>query len=283
MTNKSSVRRRSNQRIPLPLVLVLLGYVVLNLYPFAWMVATSFKTKKDSFVSDGLIPHPFSTEAWPSVWEQMNVPSALANSVIYAGVTVVAVLIIYPMAGFVFAHARFRGKNVLFGALLASLLVPSIVLLVPIVILAQETGLVNNWFGILLPTISAAGPIPLYLTRNYFALLPGELLDAAKVDGASLFMTYRRVFLPLSIPALTTSAILTLVYVWNTYILPSLLITDEGKFTLPLRLFGFDASGAPGRNELMAGAVIIIIPLIGAFLILQRYYIAGLASGATKS
>ena len=141
----------------------------------------------------------------------------------------------------------------------------------------------NTWVGLLLPTISAAGPVPLYLMRNYFSLLPGELLEAAKLDGASFFASYVRIFLPLSIPALTTSAILTLVYVWNTYILPSLLITDQGKFTLPLQLFSLNASGAPGRNELMAGAILIIVPLIAAFLLLQRYYIAGLMSGATKS
>lgn len=283
MTGTAIGRRQLRQRIPFPLVVVLLVYVVLNLYPFVWMVATSFKTRNDSFTSSGLVPRPFSTEAWPSVWDQMNVVGALGNSLVYAGATVAAVLLIYPMAGFVFAHARFRGREVLFAALVAGLLVPNIVLLVPIVILAQETGTVNTWIGLLLPTISAAGPIPLYLMRNYFALLPAELLEAATLDGASFFASYVRIFLPLSVPALTTSAILTLVYVWNSYILPSLLITDDGKFTLPLQLFSLDASGAPGRNELMAGAIIIILPLIVAFLVLQRYYIAGLASGASKS
>ena len=283
MSRTRPQRRRLSQRIPLPLAVLMLVYVVLNLYPFVWMIATSFKTRTDSFTNSSLVPHPVSTEAWPSVWGQMDVIGALGNSLLYSGATVAAVLAIYPMAGFVFAHAQFRGRDALFGALVVGLLVPNIVLLVPIVILAQETGTVNTWVGLLLPTISAAGPVPLYLMRNYFSLLPGELLEAAKLDGASFFASYVRIFLPLSIPALTTSAILTLVYVWNTYILPSLLITDQGKFTLPLQLFSLNASGAPGRNELMAGAILIIVPLIAAFLLLQRYYIAGLMSGATKS
>lgn len=262
--------------------LAMLGYVALNVYPFLWMVLTSFKTKADSFADSGLIPRQLSTEGYSSAWSQLDALTAFGNSLLYAGLSIGAVLLIYPMAAFVFAHVEFRGREPLFYALISSLLVPSIVLLVPIVILAQEAGLLNTWVGVLLPTVSAAGAIPLFLLRNYYRLLPRELLEAARIDGASYFTAYRRIYLPLSLPALTTVTILTLVYVWNAYILPSLLLTDESKFTLPLALFSLNASGSPGRNELMAGAVMVVVPLILAFVSLQRYYVAGLTVGATK-
>ena len=279
----TSARSRRESRIPIPLGLLLGLYVAANLYPFIWMVTTSFKSRSQSFTDSGLVPHPATTAGWSSVWEQLNAVTALKNSLIYSVLSVLGVLLIYPMAGFVFAHVRFRGREVLFAALISGLLVPGIVLLVPIVILAQETHLINTWPGLLLPTISAAGPVPLYLLRNYFRLLPGELLEAARLDGASYFTAYRRIYLPLSVPALTTASILTLVYVWNAYIMPSLLLTDGSKFTLPLALFTLNTSGSPGRNELMAGAIMEILPLVVAFLALQRYYIAGLSAGATKS
>ena len=280
-----TMRRRDHGQLlsRLPIGLLLGLYVTANLYPFIWMVATSFKTRTQSIVDNGLIPHPLTGVGWVNVWHQIDAAAAFKNSLIYTSASVLGVLIIYPMAGFIFAHVRFRGRETLFAALVSGLLVPGIVLLVPTVILAQETGLINTWVGVLLPTIAAAGPLPLYLMRNYYRLLPGELLDAARIDGANYFTAFRRIYLPLSVPALTTVSILTLVYVWNAYILPSLLLTDGSKITLPLALFNLNTSGSPGRNELMAGAIMVILPLIVAFLSLQRYYIAGLTAGATKA
>jgi multiple sugar transport system permease protein len=283
-THRSPVSRtsRRHKRIPLPLAGLLLVYVAANLYPFVWMLATSFKTRTNSFADSGIWPSPASTEGWRDAWHNLDAGSATLNSLLYSGLTVAGVLIVYPMAGFALALIRFRGRDVLFGLLVSGLLVPGIVLLIPTVILAQDVHLINTWPGVLLPTITAAGPIPLYLMRNYFRLLPPDLLEAARIDGASYFATYRRIYLPLSAPALATVSILTLVYVWNSYILPSLLLTDSSKFTLPLALYNLDATGDPGRNVIMAAAIMVIIPLIVAFLALQRYYIAGLAAGATK-
>jgi ABC-type glycerol-3-phosphate transport system permease component len=266
----------------LPLAALLLVYVVANLYPFVWMLATSFKTRTNSFADSGIWPSPASTEGWRDAWHNMNAGSATLNSLLYTGLTLAGVLIVYPMAGFVLALIRFRGREAVFGLLVSGLLVPGIVLLIPTVILAQKAHLINTWPGVLLPTITAAGPIPLYLMRNYFRLLPPDLLEAARIDGASYFTAYRKIYLPLSAPALATVGILTLVYVWNTYILPSLLLTDQSKFTLPLALYNLDATGDPGRNVIMAAAIMVIMPLIVAFLALQRYYIAGLSAGATK-
>jgi len=261
----------------------LAAYVVANVYPFLWMVGMSFKTRNQSFADSGLLPNPPTLDSYGTVIREVDLGGAFLNSMLYSGLTLVAVLAIYPMASFVLAHIRFRGRGAVFGALISGMFVPGIVLLVPTVILVQEVHLMNNWVGLLLPTIAAAGPIPVFLMRNYFALLPDELLQAARIDGASVFMAFRKIFLPLSLPALTTVAILTLVYVWNSYILPSLIITDPEMATLPLALFRLRTSGTPAPSELMAGALLVIIPLIVAFVALQRYYVAGLTAGATKS
>lgn len=263
-------------------IVFLAVYVVANVYPFLWMVSTSFKPRDESFLNSGLIPTTPSVEGYVSVAQEINLPQAFGNSAFYSLITLAAVLAIYPMAAFVLAHVKFTGRETVFAALISGLLVPAIVLLVPIVILVQEANLINSWVGLLLPTVVAAGPIPLFLMRNYFSLLPGELLDAAKIDGANYFTAFRKIFLPLSAPALTTVSILTLVYVWNSYILPSLIITDPGMATLPLALFALNTSGSPAPNELMAGSLLVILPLIVAFLFLQRYYIAGLTAGSTK-
>lgn len=263
-------------------IIFLAVYVIANVYPFLWMVSTSFTTREQSYLNSGLVPNPPSVEGYQAVAGAINLPLAAANSVIYSVLTLAAVLLIYPMAAFVLAHVPFRGRGLVFSALISGLLVPGIVMLVPIVILIQEANLLNNWLGLLLPTVVAAGPIPLFLMRNYYGLLPSELLDAARIDGASYFTSFRRIFLPLSVPALTTVSILTLVYVWNSYILPSLIITDPRMATLPLALFSLNASGSPAPNELMAGALLVILPLIVAFLFLQRYYVAGLTAGSTK-
>jgi ABC-type glycerol-3-phosphate transport system permease component len=233
-------------------------------------------------LDNGLIPSPATGEAYVTVASAIDLPQAAANSVLYSALTLACVLLIYPMAGFVLALIPFRGSNTVFAALVSGLLVPVIVLLVPIVILVQETHLLNTWLGLLLPTVVAAGPVPLFLMRNYFALLPRDLLDAARIDGANYFGAFRRIYLPLSVPALTTVSILTLVYVWNSYILPSLIISDPRMATLPLALFSLNTSGDPAPNELMAGGLLVILPLIIAFLFLQRYYVAGLTAGATK-
>jgi ABC-type glycerol-3-phosphate transport system permease component len=263
-------------------IVFLAAYVIANVYPFLWMVMTSFKTNKQSYADSGLIPSPFTVEAYGHVASAIDLPTAFLNSLIYSTLTLAGVLIIYPMAAFVLVHVQFRGRQGIFALLISGMLVPSIVLLVPTVILVQQLNLINTWAGLLLPTITAAGPVPLFLMRNYFALLPGELLDAARIDGATFFTAYRKIFLPLSVPALTTVSILTLVYVWNAYILPSLLITDPSLATLPLALFRLNTSGSPAPSELMAGAILVILPLIAAFLALQRYYVAGLTAGATK-
>ncbi|HWM33047.1 MAG TPA: carbohydrate ABC transporter permease [Pseudolysinimonas sp.] len=257
-------------------------YVVANVYPFLWMVSTSFKTREQSYLDNGLIPSPITGDAYATVASAINLPQAVANSVLYSGMTLACVLLIYPMAGFVLALIPFRGSNTVFAALVSGLLVPVIVLLVPIVILVQEAHLLNTWLGLLLPTVVAAGPVPLFLMRNYFALLPRDLLDAARIDGANFFGAFRRIYLPLSVPALTTVSILTLVYVWNSYILPSLIISNPDMATLPLALFSLNTSGHPAPSELMAGGLLVILPLIVAFLFLQRYYVAGLTAGATK-
>lgn len=269
-------------RPPVGLSVVMAAYAVANVYPFLWMVGTSFKSRKDSFVNTALLPNDWSVDGYTVAWAELKAAPSFANSVAYSLLTLICVLAIYPMAGFVLAQHRFRGRDALFWTLISSLAVPGITLLVPTVILIARFGLMNNWIGVLLPTVCAAGPVSLYLMRNYYGLLPRELLEAATIDGASHFGAFRRVFLPLSGPALTTVSILTLVYVWNAYILPSLILNDGAHNTLPLSLFNMQATGDIGRNALMAGAVLVVIPLIAAFLALQRYYIAGLTAGVGK-
>jgi multiple sugar transport system permease protein len=262
--------------------LLLAVFALANVYPFLWMITGSLKPNNELLGNPSLIPNEWQTGVLLDTWQRFEFFRYFGNSVIYTGASLVGILLIYPLAAFAFAKLEFRGRDPLFAMFLAILLVPGITTLIPMVILIQSLGLINTWPGLILPTINGAAPLAVFLMRNYFRALPSELFDAARLDGASTFATYRRIYLPLSAPAVTTIAILNAITIWNAYIAPSLLISNKEMFTLPLGLFSIRTSAAPEWNTLLAGSLFVVAPLILAFVVFQRYYISGITAGATR-
>jgi ABC-type glycerol-3-phosphate transport system permease component len=202
---------------------------------------------------------------------------------------VAGIILIYSMAGFGFAKTNFVGRNVLFLAFLGLLFVPGVTVLVPLVQLLRALGLIGRdatqvatYFGLIMPIINGAGPLSIFLFRNYFATLPGELYDAARVDGSSQWGIYFRIFLPLSAPVIATVGILNFIGTWNAFIWPSIVLNNPDWFTLPLKLQDLDLQIVIQWNVRMAGSLITVIPVIIVFLFLQRYYIRGLTAGAIR-
>ncbi|OJW03482.1 MAG: hypothetical protein BGO39_10555 [Chloroflexi bacterium 54-19] len=269
--------------------ILLIIYAIASVYPFLWMVSSAFKSNQEVLTSKSLIPNEIRFDIIVNTWNTLNFWQYFINSMIVTVAVVVLVVLVYSLAGYGFAKVPFWGRDFLFAGFLAVMLVPGVTVLIPLVQLLKALGLLSAhkdqiiaYTGLILPMVNGAGPFAIFLFRNYFSKLPDELRDAAKIDGASEFGIYMRIFLPLAGPAIATVSILNFVSAWNAFIWPSIVINNSDWFTLPLKLKDIDLQQVIQWNVRMAGSLIATIPLIIVFLILQRYYIRGITAGATK-
>jgi multiple sugar transport system permease protein len=185
------------------------------------------------------------------------------------------------MLGYALAKLEFRGKGVIFALVLGMLMVPAIAILVPLFVLVSNLGLTNTYPGLILPYLAA--PLGVFLMRQYFLGLPDELIQAARVDGASEFRIFWNVMLPLCGPALATLAILTFLGSWNNFIWPLVVAQTEDRYTLPVALALYSVGqNATQYGVLLAGAVVVVLPVIAIFLALQRYFVQGIAMTGIK-
>ena len=264
-------------------------YALLSLYPFLWMISSALKSNKEVLGSNSLIPSELHFEIIINTWNQLSFFRYFLNSVIVTVLVVFGIVLIYAMAGFGFARTKFVGSNLLFMSFLGLLFVPGVTVLVPLVQLLKALGLIGRdatlpqtYFGLIMPIINGAGPFSIFLFRNYFASLPSELHDAARVDGATNWGVFFRIFLPLATPVIATVGILNVIGTWNAYIWPSIVLNNPDWFTLPLKLKDLDLQIVIQWNVRMAASLIMITPVIIVFLFLQRYYIRGLTAGAIR-
>ena len=188
-------------------------------------------------------------------------------------------LAVFSLAAYAFAVLRFPGRHVLYVLFLAMLFVPSVTTLLPLVILEVKLGLIDSRLGLILPFANSVAPYAVLLLTITFRAIPTLLRDAAKIDGASERQIFFHVYLPLARPALVTVAILTFVGLWNEYVFTSVALTTPSNFTLPMGLQALLSQNVVQQNQVMAGALILVVPVIVMFVLLQRYFINGLAGG----
>ena len=269
--------------------LVLTLYAILSIYPFLWMVSSSLKSNREVYRNKSLIPEELRFDILIDTWNELEFFRYSINSLTISLATVVGIIFIYSLAGYGFAKTQFWGRDKFFLFFLAVLLVPGVAVLIPLVQLVRALGLTGSdanqfttYLALILPMINGAGPFAIFFFRNFFRSLPNELKDAARVDGCSEWGIYFRIYLPLSTPVIATVGILNFIATWNAYILPSILINNDDWFTLPLKLRDLDLQAVIQWNVRMAGSVIMVLPIILLFVLLQRYYIRGLTAGATK-
>jgi multiple sugar transport system permease protein len=269
--------------------IVLTAYALLSLYPFLWMISSALKSNREVLGSRSLIPSEFHFEIIVNTWNQLDFFRYFVNSVIVTALVVAGIVLVYSLAGFGFARTKFVGSNLLFMGFLSMLFVPGVTVLVPLVQLLKALGLIGRdaalpqtYFGLIMPIINGAGPFSIFLFRNYFASLPSELHDAARVDGANNWGVFFRIFLPLATPIIATVGILNVIGTWNAYIWPSIVLNNPDWFTLPLKLKDLDLQIVIQWNVRMAASLITIMPVVIVFLFLQRYYIRGLTAGAVR-
>jgi len=268
---------------------VLTAYAVLSMYPFLWMISSALKSNQEVLMNRSLIPQVVHFETIIDTWNQLSFFRYFFNSMVIAVAAVAGIVLVYSLAGYGFAMTRFWGREFFFTAFLAMMLVPGVTVLIPLVqilktlgMIGQKAGQVATYVGLIMPIINGAGPFAIFLFRNYFSTLPGEIHDAALVDGCSEWDIYARIFFPLSVPAIATVGIMNFISTWNSYMWPSIVLNNPDWFTLPLKLKDLDLQIVIQWNVRMAGSFITIIPILIVFLFLQRYYIRGLTAGAMK-
>jgi ABC-type glycerol-3-phosphate transport system permease component len=260
--------------------LLLLGSILM-VAPFAWMVATAFKEPADQF-SRTLIPNPPTLENFRQLWQQLPFGRLIFNSLWIAGLATVGQMLTCAMAAFVFAVVRFRGREFLFVLLLATLMIPGHVTLVPNFIVFGWLGLVGTQAPLWLPAFWG-GAFGTFLLRQYFLTIPFDLAEAARVDGASLVRIFARVYLPLGGPALAALAIFTFLASWNDLLRPLIYLpANLDKTTITVGLSLFQTQYAGRWTLMMAGSLVSVLPVMILFFLAQRQFIEGIALSGVK-
>ncbi|GAB3442270.1 carbohydrate ABC transporter permease [Actinophytocola sediminis] len=266
--------------------LVLYGVLGIGLVvmvgPFVWMLLSSFKTEREiRQVPMTWLPENVTFDNYGDLFAQLDFPTYFTNSVAVAVLTTLANLLFGSAAGYALAKLPFAGKRLLFGVVLGTIMVPNIVTIVPLFVLSSNLGLVNTLAGLVLPF--AAQAFGVFLMRQFILSIPDDLLEAARIDGASEFRIFRRIVLPLCRPALATLGILTFLASWNNFLWPLVAASTEDTYTLPVAL----ALYAIGQNRtdydvLLAGSVVVVLPVLVVFVVLQRHFVRGIATTGLK-
>ena len=259
----------------------LLVFGALSLIPLLWMVSASFMaTGEASSFPPALVPHHPTFEHYRDLFGRLDVGRYAFNSALVAVVTTICALAINASAGYAFAKLRFRGRDQTFRILAAGLAIPVQVAMLPLFLLIKSLGLVNNYGGVIVPGLASIFGI--FLVRQYALAIPDDLLDAARIDGASEFRVFRSIVLPTIKPVLATLALWTFLATWNDFMWPLIVLSDDRKYTLPVALAGLVGEHAQDVELMMAGAVVTVLPVLTLFLFLQRYYVEGVTEGSVK-
>ena len=279
-TVMDSARQRERITRVLLYGLLILG-AALALIPMAWMVSASLMPSGEA---SSFPPHFFPSkptlEHYTDLFTRLNLGRYLLNSAFVAIVVTSASLIINAMAGYAFAKLRFRGRDRLFRALSTGLVLPVQVAMLPLFLLLKNMGLINTYWGVIIPGLASIFGI--FLVRQYALAIPDEMLDAARVDGASEFRIFWSIVVPGIMPILATLSIWTFLATWNDFMWPLIVLSDSSHYTLPVALANLSGEHVQDTELMMAGSVLTVIPVMLVFLFLQRYYIQGVMAGSVK-
>jgi multiple sugar transport system permease protein len=250
--------------------------------PFLWMLLSSLKPEPEiRQVPATWLPETYTLANYRELFDRLDFPRFFANSALVAILVTAGNLFFCSLLGYALAKLRFPGRRALFLLVLGTLMVPGMVTFVPQFVLVSNMGLVNTYAGLVLPFL--AGPFGVFLMRQYLLSIPDDLIEAARVDGAGEFRIFWRVVLPLCRPALATLGILTFLSTWNNFLWPLVVATTEERYTLPVALALY--SVGQGRIDfglLLAGAVVVVLPALVVFLVLQRHFLRGIATTGLK-
>ena len=283
MGSRGVARRR-----PLPLRIqrvgiwaIIFGALVVAIFPLLWTLATSLKPMEDiAAFPPRLLPETFTVEHYRDVAMQSDMPAYFLHSTVVTVATIGLTLLLATPAGYAAARYRFRGKNVLLFVLLSTVMIPGAVIMVPLYVLAGRLALLDTYLVLVLVYTAWRVPMVLWIMKSFFEAIPAEMEEAALVDGCTRFQAMWRVAFPLSWPGLSASAILVLVYVWTEFIL-ALTLTSRLR-TVTVGLYYYMTGYGIEWGRLTASVMLALVPVLVAFFLFQRRFMAGLTAGALK-
>ena len=253
----------------------------ITLLPLAWMLAASLVPSGASGDLPGAVARgAFTLEHYRTLFGRLDLARTIANSAGLAATVTAISLCVNAMAGYAFAKLRFAGRDRIFRGLLATLVIPGQVGMLPLFLLLKELGLVNTYAGVVVPGIASVFGI--FLVRQYALSIPQSLLDAARVDGAGETRIFVQIVLPLLRPILVTLAIFTFLGTWNDFLWPLVVLTDDRLYTLPVALANLLGEHVQDVELVMAGAVLTVAPVVALFAALQRYYMQGIVTSGLR-
>ena len=256
--------------------------ILLMVGPFLWMLLGSLKPQGEFLASPPtFLPRAATTDNYVRLFGELDFPRFFFNSAVVALVVTAGNVIFCPMLGYALAKLQWRGKRLVMALVLATLMVPAGITLIPNFVLMANLGLVNTYPGLILPFL--VGPFGVFLTRQFMFGIPDELLEAARIDGANEWRTYWQVVIPITVPVLATLGILTFLGSWNNFIYPLVMAQEPEMYTLPVALATF-ATGdhQADHGMLMAGSVVLVIPILVIFVLFQRWITEGIATTGLK-
>ena len=262
-------------------VSTLVAGAVVFAYPFVWMALATFKPETEI---SALNPFPsrWTGASYRLVAESIPIGRAFLNSLLVTGLVTASALVFGSMAAYALSKLRWRGRDAAFNAVLFSMMVPGIVLLIPLYTLVVRLGWTNSYAGLVVPAMMSGTAV--LVLRQSFLTIPSELVDAARMDGASELRILFTLVWPLSIPALVTAGILVFIGSWNDVLWPLIVVRDEAKMTMPqmVTLFAVGGGSQAKLGPQLAAALLLALPIVAAYLAFQRHFIASLASTGLK-
>ncbi|HYM81589.1 MAG TPA: carbohydrate ABC transporter permease [Candidatus Limnocylindria bacterium] len=254
---------------------------LLTLTPLLWMVSASLMPPGDAnMFPPRLLPRNVTFEHYLALFTRLDLARHLSNSAVIAVLSTTLSVLMNSMAGYAFAKLRFSGRDRVFQILLAALVIPAQVGMLPLFLMLKGMGLVNTATAAVIPFMASVFGI--FLVRQYALGIPDDLLDAARLDGAGEFRIFSTIVLPLLRPILVTLAVFTFLSSWNDFMWPLIVLSDEAKYTLPVALANLVGEHVQDTELMMAGSVLTILPVLVVFLALQRWYIRGVMMGSVK-
>jgi len=251
------------------------------LFPLLWMVSVSFMSPGEaSRFPPPFLPEAPSLSAYRALFETTGISRYFLNSLFVATLGTMLSLAFNATAGYAFAKLRFKGRDRIFQLLVAALVIPGQVTMLPLFLMLKEIGLINSFAGVLVPV--ATSIFGIFLVRQYALSIPDEMLEAARVDGAGEGRIFLQIVVPVLTPILITLALFTFLATWNDFMWPLIILTDQDNYTLPVALAALSREHVQDNELMMAGSVLTILPVLLLFLVLQRYYLQGLLAGSVK-
>ncbi|KIO71390.1 hypothetical protein B4166_1346 [Caldibacillus thermoamylovorans] len=266
------IMKKENKTLKIIIYILLIGYSLLTLFPFAWSILTSFKTTAEIVGGNSILPEQWSLDGYQTVFSS-QFPTWIGNSLIVGIIVTVLNLVFNTMAGYALARIDFRGKNVLFGLLLLLIMIPSQVTMIPLYIVISNLGLIDTHGSLIFTTMINISYI--FMMRQFFINFPKDVEEAATIDGLSRLGTFFKVVLPNAKGAVATQAVFVFMGIWNEFMKPLLFISSPDKYMLTqgLNAISKQYMNATKWDVIMSGAIISIIPILIIYILLNKYFI----------